>query len=240
MILSKIIELYHYKNGVYGYRGIQGLLKDSGHILSVTTVHKYMNGKLELKATQRKRKPHYTYSKPHKIFENKLNRNFNADKKNQKWCIDFTYLYLKNRSKRFNCTIIDLYDRSVVASITDRSITSELAKRTLEKALTDNHVKKNQVMLHSDQGSQFTSKDFIDYCESVGVEQSMSRAGCPYDNAPMERYFNTLKNEYVYYHEYNNEQELYTGVEEFAYVEYNHKRRHSYNKGKTPFEKRSA
>ena len=68
----------------------------------------------------------------------------------------------------------------------------------------------------------------------------MSRAGCPYDNAPMERYFNTLKNDYIYYHEYTNEQELYVGVEEFAYIEYNHIRPHSYNKGKSPFEKRSA
>lgn len=199
-----------------------------------------MNKVLELKSIQRRRKPNYKYAKPHKVFENKLARNFKADKKNQKWCVDFTYLYLKNRAVRYNCTIIDLYDRSVVASITDRGITSELAKRTLEKALSDNHVKKHQVLLHSDQGSQFTSKDFIDYCKSVGVDQSMSRAGCPYDNAPMERYFNTLKHDYANYHEFNTEQELYSGVENFAYVEYNHIRPHSYNNGRTPFEKRSA
>ena len=50
-------------------------------------------------------------------------------------------------------------------------------------------------MLHSDQGSQYTSKEFTEFCEKLGITQSMSKAGYPYDNAPMERYFNTLKND---------------------------------------------
>lgn len=50
----------------------------------------------------------------------------------------------------------------------------------------------------------------------------MSKAGYPYDNAPMERYFNTLKNDPIYQHYYRTEDELYTAVEEFAYVQYNH------------------
>lgn len=66
----------------------------------------------------------------------------------------------------------------------------------------------------------------------------MSKAGCPYDNAPMERYFNTLKNELVYLHDYATEAELYKSVDIFAYVWYNHIRPHSYNGYKTPFEAR--
>lgn len=65
-----------------------------------------------------------------------------------------------------------------------------------------------------------------------------SKAGYPYDNAPMERYFNTLKNDLIYQHYYHTEAELYTSVEEFAYVHYNHVRPHSYNNYKTPFEAR--
>ena len=60
----------------------------------------------------------------------------------------------------------------------------------------------------------------------------MSNAGCPYDNAPMERYYNTLKNELINHHYYHSEKELY---EAFAYVHYNHIRPHSYNNYKTPF-----
>ena len=91
---------------------------------------------------------------------------------------------------------------------------------------------------HSDQESQFTSKDFTEFCQSVGITQSMSKAGYPYDNAPMERYYNTLKNELIYLHYYHNDEELNKAVEEFAYVRYNHVRPHSYNNYKTPYEAR--
>ena len=70
------------------------------------------------------------------------------------------------------------------------------------------------------------------------VTQSMSKAGYPYDNAPMERYFNTLKNELINEHIYKTEDELYQAVEEYAYVTYNHSRPHSYNGYKTHFEAR--
>lgn len=80
-------------------------------------------------------KPDYKQEKPHKIFENKLEQNFTAKKPNPKWCTDFTYLFLKNHEIRYNCSIIDLFNESVVASITDRHMTSALATRTLQKAL---------------------------------------------------------------------------------------------------------
>ncbi|MCI9570785.1 MAG: transposase family protein [Lachnospiraceae bacterium] len=62
-------------------------------------------------------------------------QDFTAEKPNQRWCTDFTYLFLKNHEARYNCTILDFYDCSVIASITDRNITSELAIRTPKKAL---------------------------------------------------------------------------------------------------------
>lgn len=62
----------------------------------------------------------------------------------------------------------------------------------------------------------------------------MSKAGYPYDNAPMERYFNTLKNELIYSHNYKNEKELYDAIDNFAYVTYNHERPHTYDNGRTP------
>ena len=127
-----------------------------------------------------RKKPEYIHRKPHKVFENKLAQNFTAERANQKWCTDFTYLFLKNGEVRYNCSILDLYDRSIIASITDRHITSELAIRTLQKALDSHPMRKGELLLHSDQGAQYTSKAFIEYCESVHVTQSMSKAGCPY------------------------------------------------------------
>ena len=215
-------------------------LERKGYSYSLTTVHNYMNVELGLHSIVRPRKPGYEPGKRHKVFDNKLSQDFTADEVNQKWCSDFTYLFLANHEVRYNCTIIDLHDRSVIASITDRSITSDLAIRTLQKALESQPAIKGELILHSDQGSQFTSKAFVEFCESVHVTQSMSKAGYPYDNAPMERYFNTLKNECTNLFEFKTEDALYQAVEEFAYINYNYVRPHSFNGYRTPHEARMA
>lgn len=235
-----ISEIYHSHNGVDGYRSMRAYMERKGYHYSLPTIHKYMNVEMGLKSIVRPKKPGYEHAKPHKVFENKLKQDFQAAIVNRKWCTDFTYLFLKSGEVRYNCSIIDLHDRSVVASITDRRITSELAIRTLQKALDTQPAIKAGLILHSDQGTQYTSKAFIEFCESVHVVQSMSKAGYPYDNAPMERYFNTLKNECTNLYEYQTEESLYKAVEEFAYIQYNHVRPHSYNGYRTPYQARVA
>ena len=239
-VLALITELYHKGHGVDGYRPMTIYLARQGYCYSKATIHKYMNKELSLKSIVRRKKPDYHKGKAHKVFENRLEQNFSADRVNQKWCTDFTYVYLKNHEVRYNCTILDLYDRSVVASITDRYITSDLAIRTLKKALASQPALKGELILHSDQGSQYTSKAFVEFCESVHITQSMSKAGYPYDNAPMERYFNTLKNDCLNLYEFRKEEDLYRTIEDFAYIKYNYVRPHSYNNYKTPMEVRRA
>lgn len=236
--LNEIKKIYHQDNGVDGYRSIRVFLERKNIKLSNPTVHKYMNKELNLFAIVRKKKPNYEKGAAHKIFDNLIKQEFKADEINSKWCTDFTYLFLTDGSKRYNCSILDLHDRSIVASITDKHITSDLAIRTVQKALASQPSVNENLILHSDQGSQYTSKDFTEFCQSVGITQSMSKAGYPYDNAPMERYYNTLKNELIYLHYYHNDEELNKAVEEFAYVRYNHIRPHSYNNYKTPYEAR--
>lgn len=239
-IQAVISEIYHEHKGVDGYRSMQVYLARRGIKLSKITTHKYMNTKLGLLSVTRRKHPEYKTGKAHKVFKNLINQQFSANEVNRKWCTDFTYVYLKDQSVRYNCTIIDLHERAVVASITDRRITSELAIRTLKKALDSQPQIKGQLILHSDQGSQFTSKEFVEFCESVNVTQSMSKAGYPYDNAPMERYYNTLKSELIYQHEFNTEEALYSAIDEYAYVTYNHVRPHAYNNYETPFEARKV
>ena len=238
-IKTEIRRIYHEHKGTPGYRSMRVYLKRKGISLSNLTVHKYMNTELHLFSITRKRKPDYVKGSPHKVFDNKLNQDFTADAINQKWCTDFTYLSLSNGSKRYNCSIIDLHERSLIASITDKHMTSDLAIRTLQKALkAQANIKPGTLILHSDQGRQYTSKDFTEFCKKSGIVQSMSKAGHPYDNAPMERYFNTLKSELIYLHNYHTDEELSIAIEDFAYVQYNHVRPHSYNNYKTPFEAR--
>jgi transposase InsO family protein len=237
-IYTEITDIYHKNDGVLGYRNMRVFLKRKNIHLSNPTIHKYMNTELGLMSVVRRKKPNYKKGDAHKTFSNLLQQDFKAETINIKWCTDFTYLYLTDGSKRYNCSIIDLHDRSVVASLNGKEITSELAINTVIKALALQPALHGQLILHSDQGSQFTSKSFTEFCESVHITQSMSKAGYPYDNAPMERYYNTLKNELIYLHYYHSDEELDTAVGDFAYFWYNHVRPHSYNGYLTPYEAR--
>ncbi len=109
-----------------------------------------------------------------------------------------------------------------------------------QKALDSQSAITGELLLHSDHGRQYTSKAFAEFYESVHVTHSMSKVGYPYDNAPLERYFNTPKNECTNLFEFRTEESLYQKLEEFAYVTYNHVRPHSYNGYRTPYQARTA
>ncbi|MCS1351507.1 DDE-type integrase/transposase/recombinase [Mechercharimyces sp. CAU 1602] len=127
---------------------------------------------------------------------------------------------------RYNCSILDLSDRSIVATKTASYMTAELAIKTLQEALNQ-HSPREGLILHSDQGVQFTSKAFIQFCEQNGIQQSMSKAGSPFDNAPMESFFGKLKNE-----------QLHSLITDYIFLYYHHVRPHSALDGKIPMEAR--
>ncbi|HIR87573.1 MAG TPA: IS3 family transposase, partial [Candidatus Fimimorpha faecalis] len=106
-VQAQIREIYHEHNGVDGYRSMTVYLARKGFHYSPITIHKYMNQEMGLYAIVRPKKPEYIHRKPHKVFENKLAQNFTAERANQKWCTDFTYLFLKNGEVRYNCSILD-------------------------------------------------------------------------------------------------------------------------------------
>ena len=237
-ILEEIKNIYYNNNRIVGHRGMRIFLARKGINLSKTTVHRYMNRQLDLHAVTMRKKQVYVRGEKNKIFPNLLKQNFTADAKNKIWCTDFTYIRLSNGKMRYNCTVIDLYDRSVVASLNSSYINTELAVDTLKRAL-NNEKAGAGLILHSDQGCQFTSWTFVDFCKSRGIIQSMSKAGCPYDNAPMERLYKTFKDELVYRHRFMDAKELDDAVAQYVFVWYNHVRPHSYNGWMTPFEARN-
>lgn len=189
---EEIKRIYYNNNRIIGHRGMKIFLARQGIYLSKTTVHKYMNQELNLHAATMHKKPVYVRGEKNKVFPNLLKQNFAADAKNRIWCTDFTYIRLANGRMRYNCTVMDLYDRSVIASLNSGNINTELAVNTLSQALKNEHPPKG-MFLHSDQGCQFTSWTFVNYCRSHGIIQSMSKAGWPYDNAPMERFTKHLR-----------------------------------------------
>lgn len=151
------------------------------------------------------------------IFPNLLKQNFTADAKNKIWCTDFTYIRLANGKMRYNCTIIDLHDRCAVASLDSSYINTELSMDTLKRAIK-NEKPDSGLILHSDQGCQFTSWTFVDFCKSQGIVQSMSKAGCPYDNAPMERFYKTFKDELIYRYRFINAKALDDAVAQYVFI----------------------
>lgn len=160
------------------------------------------------------------------------------NKVNQKRGTYFAFMFLKSHDTRYICSTINPHDQSIIASITDQHIINDLAVHTLQKALDSHSSREGRLIPHSDQRAQYTFRAFTDFCKSVNAIQSMIKTGYPYDNAPMERYFNTPKNECTNLYKFQTKEALCQAVEEFAYVRYNHVRPHSYNDYRTPYQAR--
>jgi Transposase and inactivated derivatives len=141
-----------------------------------------------------------------------------------------------NGKLRYNCTLIDLYDRYIVSSMNGSYINSRLAIETLQKALLKENYPKG-LILHSNQGGQYSWWEFTMFCNNHGLRQSMSKAGCPYDNAPMERYYNTFKNSFYYINCFESIKAMDDATDRYVNY-YNYVRPHSYNDYLTPMEAR--
>lgn len=235
-IKSEILDIYHEYDGNPGHRMMKVFLNRKQITLSKTTTLKYMK-ELGIRSVVVRKRPRYHKGECYKKFPNHMNQDFTASRPNEKWCTDFTYLYLSDGAKRYNCSILDLYDKSIVASTNGKHITAELAITTLKRALNAVPQHKN-LMLHSDMGPQFTSQVFTEFCDTHGIQQSMSKAGCPYDNAPMERFYGTFKGELINKHRFETDEHLNIKVADYVFGYYNHIRPHSSNDYQTPFEKR--
>lgn len=235
-IYERIKYIFYNNNRTIGHRGIKVFLARYGIYLSKTTVHKYMNKELNLAAVIMRKKPGYKTCKKHKIFDNLIKQNFDISEKNKVWCTDFTYMRQPNGRFRYNCSIIDLHDRSAVSSVNGDYINTDLAIEALSEALgKEKHPK--GLILHSDQGVQFASWEFVYFCKEHGITQSMSKAGCPYDNAPMERFYNTFKSCFYYRYTFDSVEMLDEMTKEYVNW-YNYVRPHSYNNYLTPMEAR--
>jgi len=239
-IQDRIKTISHATGGIVGHRGMVIFLHREAIHLSKTTLHKYMNKELQLYCIPAKKRPRYVEGSKHEVYPNLLKQNFKTEGKNEVWCTDFTYIKGWDGKFRYNCSILDLFDRSIVATKTSRMMSSQLAKETLTAALSSQQKKPNKLILHSDQGSQFASYDFTEFCLYHEIRQSMSKAGCPYDNAVMERFFRTMKFELIHRYQFTSDKQLETAISEYVFNWYNKLRPHASNGYKTPFEMRNT
>ena len=150
----------------------------------------------EMQAVIRRKKKHYIMSKPRVTAENVLNREFTADRPNEKWLTDVTEFKLQNGKKAYLSAILDLHDKSIVAYALGRSNNNQLVFDTFDAAVNANPGA--HPLFHSDRGYQYTSRQFKAKLDGIHATQSMSRPGRCIDNSPMEGFWGILKSEMYY------------------------------------------
>lgn len=193
-LAKKIQECQDKCGKTYGYRRVHIWLERRGIHHNPETILRVIQ-KYNLLSVVRRRKYHYYSDYAHR-YENILNRNFNADKPNQKWVTDISYIHTK-QGVLYLSIIRDLYDNSIVAYKTSTQQTVNLVLNTIREAKKKEKVTA-EVQLHSDQGFQYTSNQYFKLTKSYGITPSMSRRGNPYDNALAENFFSILKTECIY------------------------------------------
>ena len=156
---------------------------------------------------------------------NKLAQDFTAAAPNRKWVTDITYLPTA-AGWVYLAVVVDLFSRKVVGWSLSTSLATKLVCEALRRAIESRRPRGNQLLHHSDRGCQDTSDAYQQTLRRLGIECSMSRTGCCYDNAAMERFFGSLKHEWTNQRTYNNLEDVRRSV--FLYIEsfYNPMRRH--------------
>ena len=144
---------------------------------------------------------------------NLLNRNFTTNAPNKVWDTDVTYLIFKGY-RAYLSTIIDLYDRRVISYKISKYNNNKLVTDTLNEAL-NKEKDVHGLIIHSDQGFQYTSYEYKAICESNGIQISMSRKGTPIDDSPIESWHSLLKKETLYNNNITSLQEYIQLVEDW-------------------------
>ena len=218
--LSKLIrECQAETKQTYGYRRVTIWLERRGVHHDPKTILRVMNKYSLLSVVRRRR--YCNYSQALYRYENLLNRDFHADRPNQKWVTDISYIKTA-QGFLYLSVIRDLYDRSIVAYKTSTVQNINLVLNTIRAAKRKEKVTA-ELQLHSDQGFQYTSPAYYNLTKSYNITPSMSRRGNPYDNALAENFFSILKPECIYRTKIKTFAEARQLIDDYIYF-YNHQR----------------
>ncbi|MHC8392967.1 IS3 family transposase [Pseudomonas sp. LB3P93] len=227
---EKVVELHSESREALGSRAISKNLKALDISAGRSLVRALMR---EANIVSKQRQPHLFRSKGVEAFvaPNLLKRNFKPTAVNQVWCGDVTSLMVGKRWVHL-AIVIDLYARRVIGWAFSLVNDANLVSKALRMA-TELRKCPSGVMFHSDQGCQYTSRKFQEELRRHDILQSMSRRGQCWDNAPTERFFGTLKSEWVPRNGYSTVKEAETDMTRF-FMYYNRTRLHSYNNYLSP------
>jgi len=158
--------------------------------------------------------------------DNVLAQDFTATAANRKWVTDITYLPTAEGCWVYLAVVLDLFSRKVVGWALSHSLATDLVASALRQAIESRRPERTQLLHHSDRGCQYTSDAYQQTLKTLGIQCSMSRTGCCYDNAVMERFFWSLKHEWTNHQTFHNLAAARLSV--FRYIEtfYNSQRLH--------------
>ncbi len=204
----------------YGYRRVHIWLEKKKQIhKNPKTVLRIMQKYNLLSVIRRKR--YQKYGESLHRYPNILSRNFHADRPNQKWATDISYIKT-DQGFLFLSIIRDLYDNSIIAYKTGTEQNNRLVMDTIRAAMEKEKVA-DGLTLHSDQGFQYTSHEYFNLTQLYNITPSMSRVGNPYDNAMAENFFSILKTECIHRVKLRSFAEANTVIEEYIHF-YNSQR----------------
>jgi len=225
-LTDEIKEIHEKSRRTYGSPRVHAELKKKGEPCSRKRVAKLMQRE-QMQAKMRKK--WVVTTRPGRegsaIAPNYLDQNFMSAEPNQNWVSDITYVSTEE-GWLYVAVVLDLFSRKVIGLSMGDSLVAELVTKALKQALCRREVKEG-LLHHSDRGSQYTSKEFIELANAQGIKLSMSGKGHCYDNAVAESFFHTLKTEHTNLCRYRIREEAKNSIFEYIEVFYNRQRLHS-------------
>ncbi|EAC2152052.1 IS3 family transposase [Salmonella enterica] len=223
MLTGQIKQFWLESGCVYGYRKIHLDLRDTGQQCGVNRVWRLMK-RAGIKAQVGYRSPRARKGEDSIVVPDRLQRQFNPDAPDERWVTDITYIRT-HEGWLYLAVVVDLFSRKVIGWSMQPRMTKEIVLNALLMALWRRNPQK-AVLVHSDQGSQYTSYEWQSFLKSHGLEGSMSRRGNCHDNAVAESFFQLLKRERIKKKIYGTREEARSDIFDYIEMFYNSKRRH--------------
>ncbi|WP_230507098.1 IS3 family transposase [Serratia montpellierensis] len=238
-LLTLIRDSYSLSGGVYGYRRVHGDLNEIGETCGKNRVGRIMQLN-RIKAVRGYKAPRRIAGRPSVVAPNRVQRQFTVVRANQVWVTDITYIRTW-QGWLYLAVVIDLFARNVVGWSMKPTLSRELALDALMMAVW-RRKPDSEVIVHSDQGSQYGSDDWQRFCRANNLAPSMSRRGNCWDNAVAESFFSSLKKERIRKRIYKTRDLARADIFDYIEVFYNRARRHSHLGGVSPeaFERASS
>ncbi|MBI7350385.1 IS3 family transposase [Pseudomonas aeruginosa] len=228
---SQVNQLFSQSRGSAGSRSILGMLREEGVTIGRFRVRRLMR-ELGLVSKQPGSHAYKQATVERPDIPNRLNREFATEHPNQVWCGDITYVWAQGRW-HYLAAVLDLHTRRVIGWAFSAKPDAELVIKALDMAY-EQRGKPQQVLFHSDQGSQYASRLFRQRLWRYRMQQSMSRRGHCWDNSPMERLFRSLKSDRVPSTDYLMAREAQRDISHYLMHRYNWIRPHQFNDGLPP------